>query len=422
MDQCEDTQEGAPPSKKSRVGEDESQSKAQRNQPGPGSEPSWVSFKSDRSMLLPPYFKDVSSGVDQVDQQSSETGPSVQQHQTQLDSIFLLLEDNIVTYVKKELKKIQKILIQREDEEKLRNEDEEQRSSRESLMKITENFLRKMKQEELADRLQSRSSSEACQHKDSGVKLLSAGLESPHCKLETLRLESCSLSEIMCEALATALKSNPSYLKELDLSHNNMQDSGFLHLWGFLESPDCKLHTLRLNECNLSERSCSALCSVLSSQSSSLRDLDLSNNNLKHSGVKLLSAGLESPHCKLETLRMESCSLSEIMCEALATALKSNPSYLKELDLSHNNLQDSGFLHLCGYLESPDCKLHTLRLWGCSLLKISCAALVSSLKSNPSYLEEVDLRYNFLRDSNVQQLQDLVESPNFKLQTLRWKD
>ncbi|XP_036066810.1 NLR family CARD domain-containing protein 3, partial [Oryzias melastigma] len=61
--------------------------------------------------------------------------------------------DNIVTFVKKELKKIQKILSQREDEEE--DEDEEQRSSRESLMKITENFLRRMKQEELADRLQS---------------------------------------------------------------------------------------------------------------------------------------------------------------------------------------------------------------------------------------------------------------------------
>uniref|UniRef100_A0A3B3BVD0 NACHT domain-containing protein n=1 Tax=Oryzias melastigma TaxID=30732 RepID=A0A3B3BVD0_ORYME len=68
--------------------------------------------------------------------------------------LLQLLEDNIVTFVKKELKKIQKILSQREDEEELEDEDEEQRSSRESLMKITENFLRRMKQEELADRLQ----------------------------------------------------------------------------------------------------------------------------------------------------------------------------------------------------------------------------------------------------------------------------
>uniref|UniRef100_A0A3P9NLH4 SPRY-associated domain-containing protein n=1 Tax=Poecilia reticulata TaxID=8081 RepID=A0A3P9NLH4_POERE len=55
----------------------------------------------------------------------------------------------------------------------------------------------------------------------------------------------------------------------------------------------------RLSICNLSERSCEALSSVISSQSSSLRELDLSNNNLKDSGVKLLS----SPKCNLETLR-----------------------------------------------------------------------------------------------------------------------
>ncbi|RVE75050.1 hypothetical protein OJAV_G00012920 [Oryzias javanicus] len=127
--------------------------------------------RSDKSKDFNPDFKSISPGVKQVDQQSSETpsGPSVQQHQTQLDSIFLLLEDNIVTFVKKELKKIQKLLSQREDEEE--DEDEEQRSSRESVMKITENFLRRMKQEELADRLQSRSAAAVCRPKvQSGLK------------------------------------------------------------------------------------------------------------------------------------------------------------------------------------------------------------------------------------------------------------
>ncbi|KAM4730032.1 protein NLRC3-like isoform 3-T7 [Anableps anableps] len=93
----------------------------------------------------------------------------------------MLLEDNMVTFVKNELKKIQKVLSpgdpecsesQRDDEEVLEGEDEEQRrSSKEAVMKITLNFLRRMKQEELADSLQSKHYAAVCQHElKSGLK------------------------------------------------------------------------------------------------------------------------------------------------------------------------------------------------------------------------------------------------------------
>uniref|UniRef100_A0A8C9ZFD6 NACHT domain-containing protein n=1 Tax=Sander lucioperca TaxID=283035 RepID=A0A8C9ZFD6_SANLU len=80
----------------------------------------------------------------------------------------MLLEENIVTFVKNELKKIQKLLspdYPECSESKREDKDEEQRRSREAFLKITLHFLRRMKQDELADRLQRRSSSGVCRRK-----------------------------------------------------------------------------------------------------------------------------------------------------------------------------------------------------------------------------------------------------------------
>ena len=51
--------------------------------------------------------------------------------------------------------------------------------------------------------------------------------------------------------------------------------------------------------------------------------------------------------------------------------------------------------------------------------EISCDSLVSALKSNPPHLRELDLRDNVLQDSGVKLLSDLVESPHCRLETLR---
>lgn len=100
----------------------------------------------------------------------------------------------------------------------------------------------------------------------------------------------------------------------------------------------------RLSICNLSEKSCEALSSLLSSEAPCLRELDLSNNNLQDSGVKLLSVGLQSPHCTLEIISLSGCLITGEGGISLVSALSSNSSTLREVDVSHNHPGDLGIL------------------------------------------------------------------------------
>ncbi|XP_052358019.1 NLR family CARD domain-containing protein 3-like isoform X5 [Oncorhynchus keta] len=177
-----------------------------------------------------------------------------------------------------------------------------------------------------------------------------------------VQLSGCLVTEEGCASLVSALRSNPSHLRELDLSNNDLKDSGVKLLSDGLENPHCKLETLRLTGCKLRNASCKVLASVLSSNPSHLRELDLSNNDLKDSGVKLLSAGLGNPHCKLETLRLSVCLVTEEGCASLVSALESNPSHLRELDLSYNHPGDSGVRLLSAGLEDPHCRLEKLNV------------------------------------------------------------
>uniref|UniRef100_A0A669BCR1 NACHT, LRR and PYD domains-containing protein 12-like n=1 Tax=Oreochromis niloticus TaxID=8128 RepID=A0A669BCR1_ORENI len=258
---------------------------------------------------------------------------------------------------------------------------------------------------------------------DSGVKLLSAALQSPCCTLETLRLMDCSLSEISCDYLAAALKSNPSYPRVLDLSgtYNNLQDSGVKQLCDLLENPRCRFETLRLMDCSLSEISCDYLAAALKSNPSYPRVLDLSGtyNNLQDSGVKQLCDLLENPRCRFETLRLSHCDLSERSCEALASGLSSQISNLRQLDLSNINLKDSGVKLLSEGLKSPHCTLETLSLSGCLITEEGCTSLASALSSNPSHLRELDLSYNHPGDSGMKLLSAGLKEPGWRLDTLR---
>uniref|UniRef100_A0A3B1J1C5 NACHT LRR and PYD domain-containing protein n=1 Tax=Astyanax mexicanus TaxID=7994 RepID=A0A3B1J1C5_ASTMX len=181
---------------------------------------------------------------------------------------------------------------------------------------------------------------------DLGVKLLSAGLASPHCKLEILR--------VMVWGCFAA--SGPEQLAVIDGTRNSSVYQKILN-----KNVQPSVHNLKLGHCGITEEGCVALAKALTSNPSHLRELNLNNNNPGESGLKELFDLLKDPHCKLETLQLCNCCIREQDCAALGKALKSNPSStLKNLNFSWNKIGDLGLKFLSDLLEEPHCKIQEL--------------------------------------------------------------
>ncbi|XP_035853873.1 protein NLRC3-like isoform X2 [Sander lucioperca] len=119
----------------------------------------------------------------------------------------------------------------------------------------------------------------------------------------------------------------------------------------------------------------------------------------------------------LKSKKRSEKKLSVIHCSALAYMLQMSEEVLDELNLKKYNTSEEGRLRLIPAVRN--CR--KARLWGCGLSEISCAALVSALKSNPSHLKKLNLWSNNLKESDVKQLCDLKESPDCRLETLEWR-
>ncbi|XP_042605926.1 protein NLRC5-like isoform X5 [Cyprinus carpio] len=258
-----------------------------------------------------------------------------------------------------------------------------------------------------------------CELGDMRVNQIAALLQDKHCTLNTLTLCECSITEKQCLILTSALKSNPSHLRELNLSGNKIKNTGVMHICDLLNDFHCKLKRLRLRYCDMTVEGCSAVTSALKSNPSHLRELDLSGNNLKNTRQKTqLYDVLKDSHCKMKQMRFTSCDMKDEDCSVLTSALKSNPSYLRELNLSGNVLGKLGVTNLKDVLMNPQCKLEKLDLCDCSITEKLCQILTSALKSNPSHLRELNLSGNQLGDSVIENLGLLLGSSQCKLEKL----
>uniref|UniRef100_A0A8C1MFR5 Uncharacterized protein n=1 Tax=Cyprinus carpio TaxID=7962 RepID=A0A8C1MFR5_CYPCA len=250
---------------------------------------------------------------------------------------------------------------------------------------------------------------------------LSALLMDSHSKVQKIKLNNCKLTEQSCSVLATVLSSK-TILKELNLNNSRLLDSGVKEICEGLKNPVCELKILNLRRCNITKKQCLILTSALKSNLSHLRELDLSGNKIENKGVKHVSETLKGVRCKLERLRLLCCEMTDEGCSALTSALKSNPSHLRELDLSQNKLGDSGVKHLGVLLSSNQSRLEKLHLCGCSITEKQCLILTSALCLNLPHLKELDLSQNQIENTGVNHLCDVLKNTDCKLERLSLND
>ncbi|XP_078060886.1 NACHT, LRR and PYD domains-containing protein 3-like isoform X1 [Mustelus asterias] len=239
---------------------------------------------------------------------------------------------------------------------------------------------------------------------DSGVKLLSAPLRNPECKIQKLHLHENDLTDSCAKDLASALSTNRSLI-DLNLGYNKLGDSGVKLLSVALRNPDCKIQKLHLNVNSLTDSCAEDLASALSTNRS-LIDLNLSLNKLGDSGVKLLSAALRNPECKIQKLNLYGNDLSDSCAEDLASALSTNRSLI-DLNLGDNKLGDSGVKLLSVALRNPDCKIQQLHLRH-NALTDSCAEDLASALCTKQSLRILHLELNSFTDESVPALRRLI--------------
>ncbi|XP_048016878.1 NLR family CARD domain-containing protein 3-like isoform X1 [Megalobrama amblycephala] len=232
--------------------------------------------------------------------------------------------------------------------------------------------------------------------------------------IKAVKLSSSQWSAVVFVLLTSEKNLDEFDLKKFVVGNNETED---MKVFQKLLPVIKESRSVQLRDCDITDEGCAALASALRSNPSHLRELDLSGNKLGKS-VNLLSDILANPHCKLEILWLIDCGVTDEGCAALASALRSNPSNLRVLYLSWNTIGDSAVKLLSAVLEDPHFKLEKLWLRCCDITDEGCAALASALRSNPSHLRELNLSWNKIGQSGVKLLSDLKDDPCYKLETL----
>ena len=205
--------------------------------------------------------------------------------------------------------------------------------------------------------------------------------------LTKLNINNNNISDEVADDIAVVLFQNDS-LEELDLSHSYIQATGAVNIFKKMNSI---LHLLKFNisHSSITVESADGLAKILS-QNVGLKELDLSYNHLQTTGTSILCKGISG----LTNLTKLNISNNDISGEAacnIAAVLAQNKS-LKELDLSYNNLGASGVVRIFISMKSFT-DLIKLYIGSIGITSFAADDLVAVLNNNKN-LKELDLSHN----------------------------
>ncbi|CAB4036448.1 NACHT, LRR and PYD domains-containing 14-like, partial [Paramuricea clavata] len=152
-------------------------------------------------------------------------------------------------------------------------------------------------------------------------------------------------------------------LTHLNLRNNSLYDVGARVLCDTLTKELCKLNTLDVSACKLTDRCISTLVKALQDERCQLTDLSLKMNAIGDEGACMLfEDALTKKHCKLTRLCLDKCSLTDHCIPSLCTGLEDEHCKLTKLWLGANNFTENGRKLLHDITNYKSCKARDLQI------------------------------------------------------------